>query len=129
MISPNVEIYHSVEFVSPACLITLYPVVNAWTSNLGTCTREMADKIHFNSFLCPSTHDGNSTHLVILNSDSFNSKLTASMWGKCDIKVCADGGANRLFDSLTPENRTTCIPDYIVGDLDSLRSEVKDFYE
>lgn len=103
--------------------------MNAFTLKLSPYTRKMTDKIHFNSFLCPSTHTGNCTHLVILNSDSFNSKLTASMWMKCDIKVCADGGANRLFDSLLPELRANCIPDYIVGDLDSLRPEVKDFYE
>ena len=51
------------------------------------------------------------------------------MWSKCNLKVCADGGANRLFDSLSPETRADCIPNYIVGDLDSLRPEVKEYYE
>ena len=88
----------------------------------------MVEKIHFNSFLCPSPHTS-SNHLVILNSDSFCVKLTKNMWGKCEIKVCADGGANRLYDSLSDGDRGDYIPQYIVGDLDSLRSEVRHFYE
>lgn len=89
---------------------------------------KMAEKIHFNSFLCPSSHTGPANHLVILNSDSFCPKLTTSMWSKCEIKVCADGGANRLYDSLQEEMRSEYIPQYIIGDLDSLRTEVKEFY-
>lgn len=109
-------------------LVTNLSVVALHRSFFSSCVR-MQEKIHFNSFLCPSAHSGPANHLVILNSDSFCAKLTTSMWSKCEIKVCADGGANRLYDSLLPEVRSDYIPQYIVGDLDSLRPEVKAFYK
>jgi thiamine pyrophosphokinase len=40
------------------------------------------------------------------------------------FKVCADGGANRLVDELPGAPA----PDAIVGDLDSLRPEVRQHY-
>lgn len=93
----------------------------------------MSDKLHFSEFLCPNFAVGNQvefrTHLLILNSESFSAKLTTTMWNNCNLKVCADGGANRLFDSLTPEQRGVYVPQYIVGDLDSLRSDVAEFYK
>ena len=45
-----------------------------------------------------------------------------------DYRVCADGGANRLFDHLPTTQRGAYLPDCIMGDLDSLRPEVTDFY-
>ena len=51
--------------------------------------------------------------------------------------LCADGGANRLFDAApgwapdTPPDaaRRARLPAAVVGDLDSLRPDVRDFYE
>lgn len=45
------------------------------------------------------------------------------------LLVAADGGANRLFDCLPEEERVDFKPNYIVGDLDSIRSDVADFYK
>ncbi len=44
-----------------------------------------------------------------------------------DILICADGGANRLYELET--TRESLIPKAIVGDLDSLSEKVKNFYE
>jgi thiamine pyrophosphokinase len=41
------------------------------------------------------------------------------------IRVCADGGANRLFDATSG---TGYVPNLIRGDLDSVRADVKDCY-
>lgn len=93
----------------------------------------MADKVHFNEFLLPTcayhTKEGYSYHLVILNSASYSAKLTTAIWDNCKLRICADGGANRLFDSLTETEREKYIPSYIIGDLDSARNEVVQFYQ
>lgn len=43
-------------------------------------------------------------------------------------RICADGGANRLYDSLSEQDRRRYLPDLIKGDLDSLRQDVEAFY-
>jgi thiamine pyrophosphokinase len=43
-----------------------------------------------------------------------------------EIRICADGAANRLYDKLPPEERIHHIPDCIKGDLDSLRPDVRE---
>ena len=44
--------------------------------------------------------------------------------------VCADGGSNRLYDVFNNErDRMKYRPHAIVGDLDSLRPDVRAFYE
>jgi thiamine pyrophosphokinase len=57
------------------------------------------------------------------------------MFAAC-IRICADGGANRLYDSApgwafakeSTSARRNFLPTVIKGDLDSLRPEVADFY-
>ncbi|KAF2405067.1 thiamine pyrophosphokinase [Trichodelitschia bisporula] len=43
--------------------------------------------------------------------------------------ACADGGANRLFDALGRTEANDWLPNFIHGDLDSVRDDVRDFYE
>ena len=66
------------------------------------------------------------TALVILNSPIQNppSPLFQKLWSSSFIKICADGGANRLYKA-NPE----LIPDLVRGDLDSLQDDVRKFYE
>lgn len=50
-------------------------------------------------------------------------------WASFHVKVCADGGSNRLHDAFrTEEERGTMLPDHIIGDLDSARDEVLAYY-
>ncbi|KAG7665863.1 THI80 [[Candida] subhashii] len=84
------------------------------------------------NFLLPTTDSNFSTQnqaLIILNQkidvDIIN------IWHKCELIVCADGGANRLFDYFNDYDslpRSKYIPQYIVGDLDSIRPDVSDYY-
>lgn len=54
------------------------------------------------------------------------------------MRYCADGGANRLFDRFVKGKGKSedfqggdeeWLPDLVLGDLDSLRPDVKEFYE
>ncbi|KXS08777.1 Thiamin pyrophosphokinase, partial [Gonapodya prolifera JEL478] len=59
--------------------------------------------------------------LIILNQPLIGREWFENVWNSCDLRICADGGANRLFDGY--------IPHHIAGDLDSLRPPVRAFYE
>eukprot|EP00877_Chromochloris_zofingiensis_P002423 jgi/Chrzof1/12181/Cz06g24070.t1 len=81
-------------------------------------------------------HSSKHLHLVVLNYTL--PKLTKDLWHQAETRVCADGGANRLYDELpsmirdedTPSVccRVHHLPDIIKGDMDSVRSDVREFY-
>ncbi|CCH60699.1 hypothetical protein TBLA_0D01920 [Henningerozyma blattae CBS 6284] len=76
--------------------------------------------------------------LLILNQEIDVPEIFLNLWSYYDIKVCADGGANRLYDFFRTLEFTTTLeldelrkkhlPNYIIGDLDSLRDDVRQFY-
>ena len=89
------------------------------------------------------------TALIILNQP-FSKALLRRLWHATDWHCCADGGANRLHDvlngdsgdaidttttatttttSAVPDRVDDYIPDLLKGDLDSLREDVRRYYE
>ncbi|KAG0376212.1 hypothetical protein BGX24_008130 [Mortierella sp. AD032] len=68
--------------------------------------------------------------LIILNQPILiNRALFNNVWQNATYRFCADGGGNRLYDLMkTDEERAKFLPDYIRGDMDSLRDAVKDYY-
>ncbi|KAK3814366.1 MAG: thiamine pyrophosphokinase [Benniella sp.] len=68
--------------------------------------------------------------LIVLNQPILIQRhLFENVWNNATYKFCADGGANRLYDLLgTDDERAKYLPDYIRGDLDSLRDSVKEYY-
>ncbi|KAJ6817109.1 thiamine pyrophosphokinase 1-like isoform X1 [Iris pallida] len=72
--------------------------------------------------------------LVILNQRVL--RFSPLLWKHAKLRLCADGGANRVYDELPgmfPDQdpldvRCRYKPDVIKGDMDSIRAEVKDFY-
>ncbi|MCL7050774.1 hypothetical protein MKW94_006521 [Papaver nudicaule] len=78
--------------------------------------------------------DNKNYALILLNQPL--PKFTPQLWDYAKLRLCADGGANRVFDEmplLLPRQdpvsvRDRYVPDVIKGDMDSIRTEVKDFY-
>ncbi|GMH03940.1 hypothetical protein Nepgr_005779 [Nepenthes gracilis] len=72
--------------------------------------------------------------LVVLNQPI--PRFTPLLWKHSQLRVFADGGANRVYDELPRlfphedklDIRRRYKPDLIKGDMDSIRSEVLDFY-
>lgn len=78
--------------------------------------------------------------LAVLQAEFLTTSVEADL--SAALRLCADGGANRLHD-LFPDAMTRSkyakvdrshaddryLPDMIKGDLDSLRSDVRTFYE
>ncbi|XP_071738322.1 thiamine pyrophosphokinase 1 isoform X1 [Rutidosis leptorrhynchoides] len=100
--------------------------------------------IHSSTFLLPPpiTADGKHSFpatyaLIILNQRL--PRFSPLLWEHATIRVCADGGANRLFDNMPEfcdhkDDDVTIIqkrykPDIIKGDMDSIRPEVLNFYK
>ena len=95
------------------------------------------DNIHIWDPLNPLISDSNNNNssktmaLVILNQplNNDNSKYLIRLWNRCCLRICVDGGTNQLYDwSLKHNKLDEMVPNYICGDLDSLRTNVRDFY-
>ena len=66
--------------------------------------------------------------LVILNRDLRGlDTVIRNHWSKFSVVLCADGGANRLFDSV--REREELVPHTICGDFDSARLAVLQYYQ
>ena len=88
--------------------------------------------MHSSAFL--SSPVGGLFAFIILNVDSSSQHSAAAsrfnrLWWQSSVRVCADGAANRLHDSLDEESRVYMLPDLIIGDLDSIRPDVASYYE
>jgi len=69
--------------------------------------------------------------LLVLNVDCeslYTDSVLSRLWQDAAVRLCADGAANRLYDSLPEAERGRMLPDQIRGDLDSLRPDVAEFY-
>ncbi|PCH42259.1 thiamine pyrophosphokinase [Wolfiporia cocos MD-104 SS10] len=81
----------------------------------------------------PSTyHAHDRKYALIILNQPFSRALLSRLWTAGAWRCCADGGANRLHDALGSSSgqdaRAMYIPNLIKGDLDSLRSDVREYY-
>ncbi|CAJ1878153.1 unnamed protein product [Sphenostylis stenocarpa] len=95
---------------------------------------------HCSSFLLsPENHNATCSlslnyTLVVLNQSL--PRFAPLLWDHAHVRVCADGGANRVYDEMPlffPHQQPSHVrsrykPDVIKGDMDSIRTEVLDFY-
>jgi len=70
--------------------------------------------------------------LIVLNQPVKQTSVFDSLWTNALTRVAADGGANRLYDMSNMAEARSHPPltnlDVIIGDLDSLRQSVRDYY-
>lgn len=69
--------------------------------------------------------------LLLLNTP-INSINLPQLWNNTEFHICADGAANRLYDYTHANdnlNAADYIPQFIVGDCDSLDSDVEIYYK
>lgn len=94
---------------------------------------------HSSTFLLPSPPQSNGGSLPTYALVVLNQRLprfAPLIWNLAKVRVCADGGANRVYDQmpeLFPDQdpldvRLRFKPDVIKGDMDSIRSEVMEYY-
>ncbi|KAJ4847439.1 cAMP-dependent protein kinase subunit [Turnera subulata] len=107
-----------------------------------SCSRTKMDHhrlmTHSSTFLLPPAADSlrppPNYALVVLNQSI--PKFTPLLWKHAQLRLCADGGANRLYDEMPKlfphrnplDVRRSYQPDVIKGDMDSARKEVVKFY-
>ncbi|EEE63458.1 hypothetical protein OsJ_18271 [Oryza sativa Japonica Group] len=97
---------------------------------------------HSSAFLLPSPSaaaagaDADCAAYALLVLNQRLPRFAPRLWDRAQVRVCADGGANRVFDGMPElfpgqdpdEVRRRYKPDVIKGDLDSVRPEVKEYY-
>jgi len=66
--------------------------------------------------------------LVLLNCETDGS-FFFHLWHSAKLRICADGGANKLYQRLAPQVRPLYIPYAICGDFDSVLPEVASYYQ
>ncbi|XP_006279282.2 uncharacterized protein LOC17874408 [Capsella rubella] len=110
-----------------------------WAKLISQCSQiqlaPMDVMVHSSSFLLPYNPAEETKYaLVVLNQNL--PRFTPLLWEHATLRLCADGGANRIYDELPlffPHEDASSIrnrykPDVIKGDMDSIRRDVLDFY-
>lgn len=64
--------------------------------------------------------------LLVMNGDT--DEFFPQLWHNAAVRILADGGANRVYDSV-PEARDRLLPDAVIGDMDSARTDVLHHYQ
>jgi thiamine pyrophosphokinase len=77
-----------------------------------------------------SVYTNGSPSLIILNYLLPRKEFLERLWNKAKFKICVDGGTNRLYNYFKSNiaEREKYIPDYICGDLDSIKPEILEYY-
>ncbi|KAL0485897.1 thiamine pyrophosphokinase [Acrasis kona] len=89
-----------------------------------TCRRYSTKSIqHYNDFYS-RTDDSSNFNLIILNTPITDHLQFKRVFDGANYIVCADGGANRLY-----QLSNKLIPNAVCGDLDSIQENIMDYYK
>lgn len=94
------------------------------------------DPSRFLTRIPEAKHEDQGTALIILNSPLTSFECFRRLYSHAQNVVCADAGANRLFDLVTEQFSDLAydvalakyLPNYIHGDLDSISQKVQEAY-
>jgi len=96
---------------------------------------DIVDTLNGNETNHSSLHTNQSIHsktvMIVLNRPIScpPSAIFHKLWSISSFHICADGGANRLYDAtVQSKDLVVYIPDMIQGDLDSVRVDTRSFY-
>ncbi|KAK9863949.1 hypothetical protein WJX84_005404 [Apatococcus fuscideae] len=103
------------------------------------CAARMAVPLQLASPYLSGKVSASAPPLVLLVLNYKLPRTTINLWHQASLRICADGGANRLYDEVPrlldssseesdDEIRGQYLPQSIRGDLDSVRGDVRDFY-
>ncbi|KAI8062377.1 thiamine pyrophosphokinase [Gongronella butleri] len=69
--------------------------------------------------------------LILLDQPLVKVKMFERLWERATYRFAADGGANRLYDAFKHEQSLLekFLPHEIAGDMDSIRDDVRTYYE
>ncbi|CEJ05460.1 hypothetical protein G6F70_001320 [Rhizopus microsporus] len=86
---------------------------------------------HLSSILSTEQNNNNKFCLIVLNQPIVQIDTFQRLWHNASLRFLADGGSNRLYDAFKHDKQLLeqYIPDEIRGDLDSIRPDVREFYE
>ncbi|OQE23257.1 hypothetical protein PENSTE_c009G04598 [Penicillium steckii] len=71
-----------------------------------------------------------STYALLVLNQPINENAFGVLCDHASYIICADGGANRLYEMMKQHGKeSTILPDRIVGDLDSLNPTIRQHYE
>lgn len=68
--------------------------------------------------------------LLLLNMPiNIDTNLFSFLWNNATLRMCCDGGTNRLYDFvMANKNMERIFPDFICGDFDSMRDDTKEYF-
>ena len=69
---------------------------------------------------------------IVINAPLVSHHVLVNILALSSLRICADGGSNVMYDTISSGSCPECermLPHIIIGDLDSIREDVRQFFE